>query len=275
MGKPKPLVIEDLEYMQEFGAITESDLESVKTSMAEEVNYTIKDERDERSYTIAKLKDGKIWMTQNLELAGGTSLYSETSDVPSGYSLLENNPYYTLPNSSESGFNYDFSPFVYNTPYSDEDRTTCAADHPCYSYYSWLAATVSSGSWFTKDNKDAPYSICPKGWKLPNTRSYATEESDFYKFAVAYGMDQGVIEAYAPNFKNEIGQGTIPNFTRAGAFSDRFMWGGSGMMYWSSTSTGSSGYNNTSARAFQVSSFIYTAMGRSRREGLPVRCIVR
>ena len=62
--------------------------------------FTAYDKRDEQAYTIAKLKDGKYWMTTNLNLAGGTTITSDDSDLAEGAS-------YTLPASSTSGFNVD------------------------------------------------------------------------------------------------------------------------------------------------------------------------
>ena len=57
--------------------------------------------------------------------------------------------------------------YVYNTRNSTDN-----CDNPgCYSYYSWHAATAGSGVDITTANTDAPYSICPKGWKLPNATS--------------------------------------------------------------------------------------------------------
>ncbi|MBQ9018139.1 hypothetical protein IJ117_00005 [Candidatus Saccharibacteria bacterium] len=43
------------------------------------------DRRDNKEYTIAKLADGKYWMTKNLDLDGGTPIFSSDSDVPAGY----------------------------------------------------------------------------------------------------------------------------------------------------------------------------------------------
>ncbi|MEE0888390.1 MAG: hypothetical protein U0L97_04230, partial [Candidatus Saccharimonadaceae bacterium] len=80
----KPIIpdISKLTYMQDFARLSSDDLLRLKNSMNPETTYTLRDQRDNQEYTIAKLKDNKIWMTQNLDLAGGTALYSETSNVP-------------------------------------------------------------------------------------------------------------------------------------------------------------------------------------------------
>ena len=60
--------IEDLTYMQEFKDLTDDERGAVLESMILEKQYQLKDIRDGKTYYIAKLKDGNVWMTQNLDL---------------------------------------------------------------------------------------------------------------------------------------------------------------------------------------------------------------
>ncbi|MBR0488405.1 hypothetical protein IJJ39_01885 [Candidatus Saccharibacteria bacterium] len=124
-------------YMQD---LTESSITSILPSTGS--TYTVYDKRDDKSYTIAKLADGNYWMTQNLNIAGGTTLTSTLSNVSSNY---------TLPTSSTSGIsqNYDTA-YVYN-------------DSTYGGYYSWTAVTAGK----TGD-------ICPKNWRLPRLAEYDT-----------------------------------------------------------------------------------------------------
>ena len=274
----KPIIpdISKLTYMQDFARLSSDDLLRLKNSMNPETTYTLRDQRDNQEYTIAKLKDNKIWMTQNLDLAGGTALYSETSNVPEGYSESNNSPYYTLPNSSTSGFSSGSVDYTYNVPYSQTDRTSCAESHPCYSYYSWLAVTALSGKNTTSEDTDAPYSICPKGWRLPRSRSaIASDSSDFYQLAVAYGMDPTFNGDYSTetgaNFYNQAGPGTVPNFLLTGYYSDNGLFnGGESGYYWSSTS--SSG--RTYALRLSFDSLGLATAGDVHREyGSAIRCL--
>ena len=57
---------------------------------------TLTDIRDNNTYTVRKLKDGKIWMTENLRLIDKT-ISSADSNLPSGET-------YTIPASDTSGF---------------------------------------------------------------------------------------------------------------------------------------------------------------------------
>ena len=256
--------------------------------------YTLKDERDNKYYNIAKLADGQVWMTTNLNLAGGTKLYSETSDVPAGYPESGGTGYFTLPSSSTSGFSDDTTAYVYNAPNKNNpdpsNPTTCTptGSTPCDSYYSWLTATAggknASGSAVTGNGYNAAYSVCPKGWRLPTATTSNTsaqtypkwKTGDSYKLATAYGayLESNYYDdssATGANFYNNAGPGTLPNFLLAGNYySSSFYSGGSAGSYWSSSS-----YSSTLAyRLYFPSSSVDSAKSYYRRSGFPVRCIL-
>ena len=237
------------------------------------------DIRDNKVYSIAKLLDGRCWMTSNLDLAGGTALYSDTSNVAPANTIASGTPYYTLPatqiiaNNETYALNGGFDDSTYVNGYvfnsgngSDAD---CAAGKPCYSYYSYNAATASSGVDIGTNDTDAPYSICPKGWKLPTSRSTVAGNSDFYRLAVAYGMSADVISETTTIFNTNAGIGTLPNFIHPGVYlgSD---FTGLVAGYWSATvRTGSVAFDLDLSQ-----SRINTAYGNARRFGFSVRCIV-
>lgn len=100
---------------------------------------TLVDTRDNNTYTVSKLADGKCWMTQNLRI-GNMNIDSANSDVSSSYTVQ---PYHI--DSTHGG------------------------------YYSWYVATAGSGSG-TGGGQNAAYSICPKGWRLPIGGSGNTNE---------------------------------------------------------------------------------------------------
>ena len=121
----------------------------------EEVHSTIKmqDVRDDNIYTVAKLKDDKCWMTEDLNLAGGTEITSELSDVPEGYTLSTTNGFQSgnrLPGSvKQFNTNTNSQAHVFNTSNNTSD---CSAPG-CYGYYSWIAATAGSGANITSNNR--------------------------------------------------------------------------------------------------------------------------
>ena len=244
------------------------------------------DIRDGQTYKVAKLADGQIWMTSNLNLAGGTTLYSDDSDVAPANTRASGTPYYTLPDGN--GYSGKFSDntvaYVYNTGNETTSQADCTSTQPCNSYYSWLAATAggkdASGTAVTGNGPDAAYSICPKGWRLPKsgndsdtsaTSTTGYKKGDFYKLATAYGanLESSNLQNSAV-FYNNAGPGTLPNFLLAGLYySSTFAYGGSYGSYWSSSS-----YSSTSAyRLTFSSSLVNSAESDYRRVGFPVRCV--
>ena len=100
---------------------------------------TLTDTRDNNTYTVSKLADGKCWMTQNLRI-GNMNINSTNSDVSSEHTV-----YPSHIDSTHGG------------------------------YYSWHVATAGSG-YGTSSRQNAAYSICPKGWRLPIGGSGNTNE---------------------------------------------------------------------------------------------------
>lgn len=164
-------------------------------SRATSDTLSLKDVRDDNVYTVAKI--GNLWwMTQNLNLAGGTVLTSELSNVSQDY---------TLPASSNSA---PFKSGVFNA-----GGELCSSGSPCYSYYNYITATAGTNS----ESDD----ICPKGWRLPDkseltalARTY-TSGNDLVggPFAGVYSGSYGLNNRLSYELKN----------------------GGSYGFYWSST----------------------------------------
>ena len=274
----RPLTLADYEYMQDIAGLSPAELSVVVSSTPEEATYQLKDSRDQQSYSVSKLKDGKVWMTTNLNLAGGTALSSSTTDFDSAYSLPTDQGWGsggTLPASSTGGFDSDNYAYVYNSG----TTTNCGASGqnlPCYSYYSWDAATLGSGRSISSENTDAAYSICPKGWRLPTSGSPSNggwKRGDFYALATAYGanLESNHYESSSVFYDNA-GPGTTANFLLAGLYSgpNAFIYGGSYGCYWSSTS-----YSDESSVRYMFfdDRRIYAADDSNRRYGYPVRCL--
>ena len=274
VSKPMPTTIQDIAYMQTFGELSSTDLASVKSSMIMGTTYTLKDARDEQEYTVAKLADGKIWMTKNLNLAGGTEITSELSDIPANYTLPTANGFQEgnkLPESSQEGFSDNTQAYVYNTGNSTDN----CANPGCYSYYSWHAATAGSGVNITANNTDAPYSICPKGWELPNSRTTVAANSDFYKLAVAYGMNpedtyDKTFES-GSNFYELAGPETIPNFLITNEMFNKNFSASGGGRYWSSSVVS----RGRSYSLMLASYGVYTNLSISEAYGVAIRCLIK
>ena len=103
---------------------------------------TLTDTRDNNTYTVSKLADGRCWMTQNLRIINKTITPAD-SDVTSNY---------TIPASSISGF--DSGAYEASNAYLDSDG----------GLYKWYTATAGTGTYYMPSTT---VSICPKGWRLP------------------------------------------------------------------------------------------------------------
>ena len=288
----EPTDISEIEHLQDFAGLSDSAKTSILQSMTANTNYPVKDKRDDQDYTIAKLTGtanngyARVWMTKNLNLAGGTALTSELTDMDANWTMPTTNGFLannTLPAPVEGAASSDFSSntmaYVLNS-----GNTTCGSNTSCYSYYSWTAATLGSGLSLgdSDDGHNAPYSICPKGWKLPtSTTSDANAQEnnnwktgDFYKLATAYGanLESSYMQSTGTFYTNA-GPGTsVPSFQRAGLYnSGSFDAGGSFGLYWSSTA-------NSSTYAYYLSfssGYVNPADRYSRRYGISVRCILQ
>lgn len=216
ISKPMPKTIEDIVYMQTFGELVETDLQSVKDSMILNQDYILKDSRDEKEYYITRLEDGNVWMTQNLDLDLDSSRTYTHYDTDLGWANLDakatwiiSNGYSTIPwdtisNTFAGWSNQDNIPYsadpgekyyyTSNTDYPDitfNSMSQCMstghtqADCRHYSsgnYYNWTAAIASSDS-SSIISGNAPNSICPAGWRLPKN-----SENDFANLLAKYSV---------------------------------------------------------------------------------------
>ena len=114
------------------------------------------DKRDGKTYSVAKLADGNIWMTQNLALgdANGITITNVDSDLNNGVTS------FTISSSkARSATGSDWS-----DSYTDPEFAYHTNDTDNYgNYYNWPAAVAGT----VVDSGNASSSICPKGWRLP------------------------------------------------------------------------------------------------------------
>ena len=180
---------------------------------------TLVDTRDNNTYTVSKLADGKCWMTQNLRIAGKTITPAD-SDVAANY---------IIPASSIDGFRYHDT----SNAYVDNDG----------GFYTWYTATAGTGtrSLFINGH-NAAASICPKGWRLPTGGSSGEFQTLYNNY-----------NSYSALISNPV------NLTPSGYvnLSSRYNPGSVGS-YWSSTVYSSDNAYNLYLNASSVYSANYT-----------------
>lgn len=198
---------------------------------------TLTDSRDNSSYTIRKMADGKCWMTSNLKIVNKT-ITSSDSNVSSNF---------TIPASSTSGFSDNTALNAYVSSNTG--------------YYTWCAATAGTCSSATSSGANATSSICPKGWKLPSGGGSG-------EFAV-FASTEGIANSSAGSTKI---QGSPYNFAYTG-----YMYSGSlsttNYGYWWSRTAGSS--SNAYHLSIGGSSVDPGTITGARRGGRAVRCVTQ
>ncbi len=113
------------------------------------------DRRDSNIYTIRYIGN-KCWMTQNLRLAGNTTLTPSDSNVASDFTLPMNI------------YNSSFDEWNYSSPRITCDSSACQSNS--YNYVAATAGTINAEAYSDdgRDTMEAQYSLCPSGWRMPS-----------------------------------------------------------------------------------------------------------
>ncbi len=174
-------------------------------STGQEVNAM--DSRDGKFYKVAKLADGNVWMTQNLDLDIDSTRTYTNEDTDLGYNtstgeyesatwtpIIDNsiawNAYVIAPAFYDPGDLYwSGLAYVFGQDY-DEDAYYSTTGIPQYhlgNYYTYSAALAMNqiDSPITPEN-GIHQSICPAGWTLP--RGSSSGDGDFGALISEYGF---------------------------------------------------------------------------------------
>ena len=254
------------------------------------------DQRDNQTYAIAKLADGKCWMIENLRLDNQYTVGNNQTNpsvtnasLSQGYKFsfigLANpesadfsnsttaNSLYTTETGVEGKNTISGSyqslrfPRYNNNNTSQRAANTTNTDVNTYSYgnyYTW-AAVIADTTYYTSGNHNTT-SICPKGWSIPvgNTTSNGYGKLD---------VDMGGTGAYQTTAEASNRWRKYPtNFLYSGYFgTSSANYRGSSGNYWSSTANNA--YN--SYHLFLYSTFVYPGTYYSLKySGYAARCVL-
>ena len=164
------------------------------------------DQRDNETYAIARLADGKCWMIENLRLENTATTGATNTALAQGYNPsftgLANPESADFTNSTTANSLYSTDGFTENTisgsyqgyrfprynNFNTQQRAeTPATDANTYSYgnyYTWAAAIADTTHYNTNNQSVTNTSICPTGWRLPQGN---TATSGFGKLDVDMG----------------------------------------------------------------------------------------
>ncbi len=208
---------------------------------------TLTDSRDSKSYSVAKLKDNKCWITQNLGLELNTSktLTPNDTNITSNWTPANSTLVSTI-NTSVNGF-------------ADTNQYTVVSvtdhSHTDYGvYYSWLAATAGAGT-SAVTSGSVSTSVCPKGWRMPTPTEFNTAIN---------GVSGSALGNTPYNFLNS---------GRAGSCDDGDYWYSGTPSFW--TNTLSNAYNiNAISFVIQRADEGRCSYG-NRQFGYSIRCIAQ
>ena len=226
-------------------------------------------------YAVAKLKDGKCWMLQNLKLGSKSDnivLTSADSAVSTNFTLSSNEagadkfPYVDRDDDTKIG----------NKVYvKDKSEYYCTNDYGCY--YNWYTATAGTGkgegSAATGSDVTVSSSICPKGWNLPTGGS----GSQFEALSTAYGGTSAaaaaaMLVADPATAKENINGSFAPGFLYGGHHdSGGAHFQGTNSFYWSRTA-----YSIGHGRSLGMSNLGNNALAHDDKyRGFAVRCLLQ
>ena len=132
-------------------------------SLSQQNTTILCDNRDGQKYTVAKLKDGKVWMIDNLNL--GDPKYPLKTNLTSSNTNLST----TITKADFSGWTYNESTYrAWETPiYTIIAGTDSNSKTKYGAIYTFCAATAKTKC-SRYHNETAVYDLCPAGWRLPN-----------------------------------------------------------------------------------------------------------
>lgn len=269
--------LDDISTMQEMTP-------RIVAATPENASKQLIDTRDNKLYWVTKLKDGNIWMTQNLDydIINGDNIMSVNDGTTKITTYYKSTSTTVFDNSRYNGYygpdNYDESydqgnvylPDGTGTPTEIACTTTSNDGENCHyhvgNHYQWGAATGRTGQDST--NADQPNSICPKGWRLPAGGSSGSRS--FGRLIKQYGYSGS--DGNASESDTAL-LATPLYFTRGGYASSRLLSQGTIGRYWT-LRAGSASYI---AESFGFSNeIVYTAYSNGwgyRYDGYSVRCV--
>ncbi len=179
-GNSVRCVVDD--SMQSFG-------QDAASSLAINESLQLRDVRDGNIYTVGKLRDGQVWLLDNLRLGSDTEITLTPADTNTATN-------FTLPASSTDKFSDNTAGWTtpgINTSLSNTISTNGVYQGNIGVFYNYCAASAGTICAPKGENaSNASYDICPASWRMPTGGSsgeyqalYAAYNSDYTNFQTA------------------------------------------------------------------------------------------
>ncbi len=190
-------------------SLTTAPIDGTRATLASMTALT--DTRDGNVYTVARLADGKCWMTENLRLDDSATLTTTNTNNP----LHDTNNIVTLKTDYANGTIENHLAASNSGTWCNSNSAACidqtmlntnntrisdSSLNPSYSandaaskwygygnYYNWYSATAGNGTYsFSTNNNSVTGDLCPAGWHLPKGGDKNnTANSEFWALSLA------------------------------------------------------------------------------------------
>lgn len=223
------------------------------------------DTRDNQVYTVAKLADGKCWLTENLRINPKTATITaaNTNSPTSNFLTLApaSNPTSSLCTTTgtdcEDKLQYSLNNLNRSLTQSYNTSGNSVAWYSYGGYYNWFTATAGNGLHATTG--DAAGDICPNGWRLPTGGS--SGEYAALNTAIGGGTtNDGVWRSYPNNF---LFSGEYKGNSRSNSGSQARIW-----------SSSAKDANNVYRMGLETNKVTATSNAYNKWDGFAIRCII-
>ena len=227
-------------------------IQTLTTASCPATMTSVVDARDNHTYWVQKLADGKCWMLTNLAYAGGgTNTYGDMKTLTDGTNsatTYTTASYYVVPSTT----NYTTTP---TTPSSTTSGTSQ------YGYlYNWCGAmggqATAACANATTPAPDTTTSVCPAGWRLPTGNGGEFSALNTAVNGGSTSTDAGLLTTWLAQLSGSASGSNV--------FGNQGNYG----YYWSSTPTAA-----TASYEFYFYNTGLGSLGQTKYLGLAVRCV--
>ena len=188
-----------LKYMQDLNS---SNKATILNNMTEDSQYYLADKRDDKTYCVAKLKDGNLWMTQNLDhdiKTDGSVIYDNTTtDLGwngTSYATASWTPASATKATSDTTWTTDSTGYTIPESY---DPGELYWNGTAGSYYTESDCTTAGGTWDSTNN------VCNQ---ISSTGDSHYHLGDYYNWTAAVAMNDS--SSYTTN-NQDVNQSICP-----------------------------------------------------------------
>ena len=177
--------ISQLTYMQDFTTLSPDQRAIVLDSMAYNTTYNLIDNRDNKTYQVARLKDDNIWMAENLDLgrtALTTNLTSDNTNIDSDTSVSASDFNSWIKTSAAQNYVSAIIIPLSTSNTSNGLDVDPTSNTPYGALYNYCAASAGTLCISNYTDSYSLYDICPAGWRLP-TGGTSGEYNTLYNLA--------------------------------------------------------------------------------------------